>query len=100
MRTCLGDEYSDNWMRDAEHASIDRSIESEYAWVRDETRGSHVMEFGDPNVARHLVYEFIAPSPANIQNTVENTSNESSLVRAYDTELDFLYNIAVEFDSP
>ena len=55
LKTCLGDEFSVNWLADAETVTNktskkDESLLDQYAIVRKATNLSHVLIWGDPNI--------------------------------------------------
>jgi legumain len=44
--SCLGDEYSVNWMEDTEAAEDGKKLQKQFEDVRDKTKGSHVQQYG------------------------------------------------------
>jgi len=44
--TCLGDEYSVNWMEDTEGAERDKKLQKQFEDVKSKTKGSHVQQYG------------------------------------------------------
>jgi len=44
--SCLGDEYSVNWMEDTEAAEKGKHLQHQFEDVRDKTQGSHVQQYG------------------------------------------------------
>ncbi|KAF7257014.1 hypothetical protein EG68_06007 [Paragonimus skrjabini miyazakii] len=59
ITTCLADEYSYNWMVDTETHDIHRlSLQQQYCDVKDVTRNSHVMEYGDLSMGSLPIDQF------------------------------------------
>ena len=54
--SCLGDEYSINWMEDSDEAPRSRTVKDQYDLVKGKTQGSHVMEFGSDKVAQNSIW--------------------------------------------
>ena len=44
--SCLGDEYSVNWMEDSETATEDKPLQKQFEDVKTLTKGSHVQQYG------------------------------------------------------
>jgi legumain len=44
--SCLGDEYSVNWMEDTEAATEDKPLQKQFEDVKNLTKGSHVQQYG------------------------------------------------------
>jgi len=44
--SCLGDEYSVNWMEDTEGAESGKKLQKQFEDVKTKTQGSHVMQYG------------------------------------------------------
>lgn len=67
--TYLGDQYSVNWMEDSDKENLDEeSLEDQFRIVRNETKCSHVQEYGDQSISQEMLSEFQAgpeyrPSP-------------------------------------
>ena len=48
MGTCLGDEFSVNWMEDSESSNpFSETLDQQYKLVKSKTLGSPVQKFGD-----------------------------------------------------
>ncbi|KAF8564625.1 hypothetical protein P879_09988 [Paragonimus westermani] len=59
ISACLADEYSYNWMTDTETHDIHQlSLQQQYGDVKDVTRSSHVMEYGDMSMGSLPVDQF------------------------------------------
>jgi len=44
--SCLGDEYSVNWMEDTEGAEAHKNLQKQFEDIKLKTKGSHVMQYG------------------------------------------------------
>lgn len=44
--SCLGDEYSVNWMEDTEAAKKEKILQNQFEDVKSKTKGSHVQQYG------------------------------------------------------
>jgi len=44
--SCLGDEYSVNWMEDTEGAESGKKLQKQFEDIKTKTKGSHVMQYG------------------------------------------------------
>ena len=61
--TCLGDEYSINWMEDSDRIfdndeACSYPIEAQFKLIKSKTKGSHVQEYGDLSLKRHSIGKF------------------------------------------
>jgi len=65
--TYLGDEYSVNWMANAEAATAETTLSQEYDDTKTKTKGSHVMQYGDLSIGKLPVSQFLGPKSLNIQ---------------------------------
>ena len=56
---CLGDLFSVNWMTDSDGEDLKtETLEFQYELVKKETNLSHVMQFGDKDIAKEAVALF------------------------------------------
>jgi legumain len=59
-RTYLGDEYSIRWMEDADVASFkEETLQIQFENVRNLTKMSHVMQYGDVSLAQETLSEYM-----------------------------------------
>lgn len=70
--TCLGDLYSVAWMEDSERHNLRaETVKQQYELVKRRTAnadsyyGSHVMQFGDKDLERDMLYLYLGTNPAN-----------------------------------
>lgn len=85
MNTCLGDEFSVNWMYDTglEVVGQKESLTEQYARVRNATKKSHVMRFGDLNIASLDIDNFLGrehpsePLGKDLEGAIETSKVDS-----------------------
>lgn len=56
--SCLGDEFSVNWMEDSDAAVEKENIKAQFTAVHEKTHGSQVMDWGDKTVEEEPVTDF------------------------------------------
>jgi legumain len=57
--SCLGDEYSVNWMEDSDNNSNKtESLETQYETVKSKTKGSHVLQWGSKDFVNENIWDF------------------------------------------
>ena len=57
--SCLGDEFSVNWMEDADVADFEKeTVATQVASVTTATKKSHVTQFGDKTIDKEVIGEF------------------------------------------
>ena len=63
MGTCLGDEYSCRFMEDIDSRPGDKlkdyTMQEQYEYLVKAVTGSHVMQYGDLEIAKKSIYEFV-----------------------------------------
>ncbi len=100
LGTCMGDEYSVNWMEDSEKRGKSYTVSQQYEHVKQKTRGSHVMEFGDLSVSYQSIWNFQGPKRSNSKlemfrelfesRQVQEPTNDI-IIRTEDAIFDTLY---------
>lgn len=60
--SCLGDEYSVRWLEDADKHTSSETLKDQFLIVQNETKGSHVQEFGDLTLSKQPLSDFIGSS--------------------------------------
>ncbi|CAG2112997.1 unnamed protein product, partial [Medioppia subpectinata] len=80
--TYLGDEYSVNWMENAEAAPAE-TLQQQFDVTKTKTKGSHVQHFGDLSIASLPISQFLGHSKLS----VEVTSDDNTLVNNKDFPL-------------
>ena len=77
--SCLGDEYSCRFMEDIESRPGDKlkeyTMQEQYEYLVKVVEGSHVMQYGDLEIAKKSIYEFINAQTKKILEVVSNTIN-------------------------
>eukprot|EP00117_Sycon_ciliatum_P021729 scpid66282/ scgid18958/ Legumain; Asparaginyl endopeptidase; Protease, cysteine 1 len=58
-RTFLGDVYSVKWMEDTDKVGTTEDLQTQFLSVKEETKSSHVMEFGDMKFNTEQIQEFL-----------------------------------------
>ncbi|CAB3397543.1 unnamed protein product [Caenorhabditis bovis] len=92
---CLGDLFSVNWMSDSDVEDLStETLQYQYDLVKKETNLSHVMQFGDLDIAQEAVGLFQGESDGN-QYYTENTfsAKESINWPSRDIELNHLISM-------
>jgi len=56
--SCLGDEYSVNWMEDTEAAEHGKHLQKQFEDVRTRTKGSHVQQYGDLTWVEDSIHDY------------------------------------------
>jgi len=56
--SCLGDEYSVNWMEDTEAAEHGKHLQKQFEDIRTKTKGSHVMQYGVLDWTEESLHEY------------------------------------------
>lgn len=60
LGTCLGDEYSSNWMESVEEMYGKKiTLKNHFDYIKEATKGSHVKVFGDIDMQNRLINSFI-----------------------------------------
>jgi legumain len=103
--TCLGDLFSVSWMEDSDvHDMGKQTLNEQYKTVKTRTgtdkngHSSHVMQYGNLEIAKEFASNYIGLNPANIGHSyIQSISSSSSSlsttsrpVSQYDSELFYL----------
>lgn len=60
LNTCLGDEFSVNWIEDTDNEATSETLESQYLNVKAKTTKSHVLQLGDvEDIAKEQIGNFL-----------------------------------------
>ncbi|XP_058764244.1 legumain isoform X2 [Vicia villosa] len=97
--TCLGDLYSVAWMEDSETHNLKReTVKQQYISVRDRTSnynnyviGSHVMQYGDPNITDEKLYLYHGFDPATVNLPPNNGRLETKMEVVNQRDADILF---------
>ena len=77
--SCLGDEYSCRFMEDIDSRPGDKlkeyTMQEQYEYLVKAVEGSHVMQYGDLEIAKKSIYEFVNAQTTKFLNIVSNTIN-------------------------
>ena len=75
--SCLGDEYSCRFMEDIDSRPGDKlkeyTMQEQYEYLVKAVEGSHVMQYGDLEIAKKSIYEFVNAQTTKFLNIVSNT---------------------------
>ena len=72
--SCLGDEYSVNWMEDTESdSSLSETLNDQYAKIKAKTKESHVQQYGDLSIAQKDIGQFQGNHGNSLFDKVRNT---------------------------
>ena len=73
--SCLGDEFSCRFMEDIESRPGDKlksyTMNEQYEYLVDAVTGSHVMRYGDLEIAKKSIYEFINSSSQKLSKWIK-----------------------------
>lgn len=79
--TCLGDEYSSKWMeRIEEMFGKKMTLKSHFNFIQKETKGSHVMAYGDKTIQKRLVNEFMYGKSFQSEEDREEETLEEEII--------------------
>jgi len=78
--SCLGDLYSVNWMQDSDKATSGETLEEQFTNVKKLTSKSHVLEFGDKDVAAEPLVDFQGDSNAARVATLSSATKDADLL--------------------
>ncbi|XP_039143856.1 vacuolar-processing enzyme-like [Dioscorea cayenensis subsp. rotundata] len=101
--TCLGDLYSVSWMEDSDvHNLRTETLKQQYNLVKTrtaahglDTYGSHVMQYGDPNLGAEFLYSYMGSNPVNDNVSFVDGNSLPSFSRAVnqrDADLVYFWN--------
>ncbi|KHJ93592.1 peptidase C13 family protein [Oesophagostomum dentatum] len=100
---CLGDEFSVNWMEDSDVKDINNETLDEQYWiVKNLTKRSHVMRYGDLRITSNPVAWFQGEErliKKSMHSDIENLSKGESWP-ALDVELLSLYQLKKSTNDP
>jgi legumain len=57
--SCLGDEYSIQWLENTDNKGVQQTLQAQYTAVRDATKMSHVMQYGDTTFTSDILANFL-----------------------------------------
>lgn len=90
-RTYLGDVYSVKWMEDSDREDLNtETLQSQFQIVKNETKTSHVMEFGDMTIAQMDVGEFLGSKKAKSEPNPQPAHPCEDAVKSEDVPLEIL----------
>jgi len=76
MGTCLGDEFSVNWMEDSEAANpFSETLDEQYIIVKEKTLGSPVQKFGDFDFVNEPIANFEGGKTVSAYTFIEYSMN-------------------------
>lgn len=96
LNTCLGDEFSVNWLQDDDsQSSLDESLERQFRRVEKETKKSHVSQYGDLDFVSEPLSDFLGTQKTT-QTIIppivpQRTSDCDSSVNSRDVPLHLMY---------
>ena len=77
MGTCLGDEFSVNWMEDSESSNpFSETLDQQYKLVKSKTLGSPVQKFGDFDFVSEPIANFEGGKDADGVSFIEATMSQ------------------------
>jgi legumain len=88
--SCLGDEYSIQWMEDSDKAIKTETLQQQFLAVQKATTKSHVCEYGTMSFNSELIWNFQGASN-NSAKAVATAPHASFGVDSRDAQLHFLY---------
>ena len=100
LGTCLADEFSKNFLQDDDRtkSNFQESLEIQFLKVRQGTKMSHVMQYGDMEFIRDPISEFISNDNAfpmhNIHikdESIPSVEHPSRAINVYDVSLHLAY---------
>jgi len=96
MNTCLGDEYSVNWLQDTDNNGMQHILQTQFETVRKKTVNSHVTQYGDVTIAKKPLGEFMGEKNGHVASTkilphVQSSTRPASSVRSRDVPLHIAY---------
>jgi len=98
--SCLGDEFSIQWLESAEVADTNTmTLDEHFQLIKGAVRQSHVMRYGDVSFANEPLANFIGSNKTSVTarlGLARTLHNVASSVDSRDAPLDFLYNKYVE----
>lgn len=93
MGTCLGDEFSINWLEDADQADLNKeTVAQQFQTVKNLTTKSHVMEYGTSSFDGEPIGNFMGDSAVGQPlGSVQSMAGDSVGVNSRDAELRAAY---------
>ena len=103
LGSCLGDEYSVNWMEDSDLHTEGETLLDQFTLVKQKTKGSHVQHFGSHDIEKELIIDYqgvndeINRSYNNSEIKERNKildSYKNNLIDSREVKLHYLYEQA------
>jgi len=102
LGTCLGDEYSVNWMENTEASDLHETLQQQFEAVKGSTKGSHVQQFGDLNWVNEEISNYHGDIPEKREKLVIDEDYakylekaKESRINSRDAKIHYLYNKAM-----
>lgn len=99
--SCLGDEYSVNFLEDTEATALKETLDNQFKVIRDKTKGSHVQQYGDKSFVTDELNQYEAQSAETKKVEIDAEyakyleEAKKSRVNSRDVKLHYLYQRAL-----